>query len=43
MTCEPNPITLPILLAIALFAWMSRNRTELGWYRGCGRDRGGAK
>jgi hypothetical protein len=31
MTCEPNPITLPILLAIALFAYCWRDlRRERG-------------
>lgn len=38
MTCTPNPITTPILLAIALLIYADRHGTALGWYRGCGRD-----
>ena len=39
---SPNPITTPILLAIALFAYAHRHRNDppfaQQWYRGCGRD-----
>lgn len=42
MTCAPNPITTPILLAIALFAYAHRHRNDppfaQQWYRGCGWD-----
>jgi hypothetical protein len=40
--CDANPITTPILLAIALFAYAHRHRNDppfaQQWYRGCGWD-----
>jgi hypothetical protein len=39
----PNPVTTPILLAVALVAYCWRHRNDPPfreqWYRGCGRDR----